>query len=41
MYFDKYDGVWIDNVSITNVTGSSVTLDVSVTSENGSISKYY
>ena len=41
VYFDKYDGVWIDNVSITNVTGSSVTLDVSVTSENGSISKYY
>ena len=24
VYFDKYDGVWIDNVSITNVTGSSV-----------------
>ena len=41
VYFDKYDGVWIDNVNITNVTGSSVTLDVSVTSENGSISKYY
>ena len=41
VYFDKYDGVWIDNVSITNVTGSSVTLDVSATSENGSISKYY
>ena len=41
VYFDKYDGVWIDNVSITNVTGSSVTLEVSATSENGSISKYY
>ena len=41
VYFDKYDGVWIDNVSITNVTGSSITLDVSATSENGSISKYY
>ena len=41
VYFDKYDGVWIDNVNITNVTGSSVTLDVSATSENGSISKYY
>ena len=41
VYFDKYDGVWIDNVSITNVTGSSVTLDVSVTSENGSITTYY
>ena len=41
VYFDKYDGVWIDNISITNVTGSSVTLEVSATSENGSISKYY
>ena len=41
VYFDKYDGIWIDNVSITNVTGSSVTLEVSATSENGSISKYY
>ena len=41
VYFDKYDGVWIDNVSITNVTGSSVTLSVSATSENGSITKYY
>ena len=41
VYFDKYDGVWIDNVSITNVTGSSVTLDVSATSENGSITTYY
>ena len=28
-------------VIITNVTGSSVTLSVSATSENGSISKYY
>ena len=41
VYFDKYDGVWIDNVSITNVTGSSITLSVDATSENGSISKYY
>ena len=41
VYFDKYDGVWIDNVSITNVTGSSVTLDVSATSENGNITTYY
>ena len=41
VYFDKYDGVWIDNVSVTNVTGSSVTLDVSATSENGSITTYY
>ena len=41
VYFDKYDEVWIDNVSITNVTGSSVTLDVSATSENGSITTYY
>ena len=41
VYFDKYDGVWIDDVSITNVTGSSVTLDVSATSENGSITTYY
>ena len=41
VYFDKYDGVWIDNVNITNVTGSSVTLSVSATSENGSITKYY
>ena len=41
MYFDKYDGVWIDNVNITNVTGSSVTLDVSATSENGNITTYY
>ena len=41
VYFDKYDGVWIDNVNITNVTGSSVTLDVSATSENGSITTYY
>ena len=41
VYFDKYDGVWIDNVVATNVTGSSVTLDVTATSENGSISNYY
>ena len=41
VYFDKYDGVWIDNVIATNITGSSVTLDVSATSENGSISNYY
>ena len=41
VYFDKYDGVWIDNVSVTNVTGSSITLDISVTSENGSITTYY
>ena len=41
VYFDKYDGVWIDNVVATNLTGSSVTLDVSATSENGSITKYY
>ena len=41
VYFDKYDGVWIDNVSVTNVTGSSVTLDVSAISENGSITTYY
>ena len=41
VYFDKYDGVWIDNVSVTNVTGSSVILDVSATSENGNITTYY
>ena len=41
VYFDKYDGVWIDNVSVTNVTGSSVTLDISATSENGNITTYY
>ena len=41
VYFDKYDGVWIDNVVATNITGSSVTLDVTATSENGSISNYY
>ena len=41
VYFDKYDGVWIDNVVATNVTGSSVTLDVSATSENGNITTYY
>ena len=41
VYFDKYDGVWIDNVVATNVTGSSITLDVSATSENGSITTYY
>ena len=41
VYFDKYDGVWIDNISVTNVTGSSVTLDISATSENGSITTYY
>ena len=41
VYFDKYDGVWIDNVSISNVTGSSVTLDISATSENGNITTYY
>ena len=41
VYFDKYDGVWIDNIVATNVTGSSVTLSVSATSENGSITKYY
>ncbi len=41
VFFDKYDGVWIDNVVVTNVTGSSVTLDVSATSENGNITTYY
>ena len=41
VYFDKYDGVWIDNVVATNVTVSSVTLDVSATSENGNITAYY
>ena len=41
VYFDKYDGVWIDNVNITNVTGSSVTLSVDATSENGNITTYY
>ena len=41
VYFDKYDGVWIDNVVATNVTGSSITLDVSATSENGNITTYY
>ena len=39
--FDKYNGVWIDNVIATNITGSSITIDISATSENGSISKYY
>ena len=37
VYFDKYEGVWIDNVIATNITGSSVTLDVTATSENGNI----
>ena len=41
VYFDKYDGVWINNVVATNITGSSITIDISATSENGSISKYY
>ena len=41
VFFDKYDGVWIGNVVVTNVTGSSVTLDVSATSENGNITTYY
>ena len=41
VYFDKYDGVWIDNVSITDVTGSSVSLNVDATSENGNIINYY
>ena len=41
VYFDKYNGVWIDNVIATNITGSSITIDISATSENGSISKYY
>ena len=41
VYFDKYDGVWIDNVVATNVTESSVTLNVDATSENGSITTYY
>ena len=41
VYFDKYDGVWIDNVIATNITGSSVTLSVDATSENGSITTYY
>ena len=41
VYFDKYDGVWINDVSVTNVTGSSVTLSVDATSENGSITTYY
>ena len=41
VYFDKYDGVWINNVIATNITGSSITIDISATSENGSISKYY
>ena len=37
VYFDKYNGVWIDNVIATNITGSSITIDISATSENGSI----
>ena len=41
VYFDKYDGVWIDNIDVTNITGSSITLNVSATSENGSIKNYY
>ncbi len=41
VYFDKYDGVWIDNIDVTNITGSSITLNVSATSENGSITTYY
>ena len=41
VYFDKYDGVWIDNVSIIDVTGSSVSLNVDATSENGNIINYY
>ncbi len=41
VYFDKYDGVWIDNVVATNVTGSSVTINVSAISENGNITTYY
>ena len=41
VYFDKYEGVWIDNVIATNITGSSVTLDVTATSENGNITTYY
>ena len=41
VYFDKYDGVWIDNIDVTNITGSSITLNVSATSENGSITNYY
>ena len=41
VYFDKYNGIWIDNVVATNITGSSITIDISATSENGSISKYY
>ena len=41
VYFDKYDGVWIDNVVATNITGNSITLDVSATSENGNITTYY
>ncbi len=41
VYFDKYDGVWINDVSVTNVTGSSVTLSVDATSENGSSPTYH
>ena len=35
VYFDKYDGVWIDNVSVTNVTGSSITLDINALNKSG------
>ena len=41
VYFDKYDGVWIDNVVATNITGSSVTLNISASSGNGNVTRYY
>ena len=41
VYFDKYSGVWIDNVDVSTITGNSITLNVNATSDNGTIIAYY
>ena len=41
VYFDKYSGVWIDNVEISEITGNKITLNVNATSDNGTITTYY
>lgn len=41
VYFDKYSGVWIDNVEVSTITGNSITLNVNATSDNGTIVAYY
>ena len=41
VYFDKYSGVWIDNVEISEITGNKITLNVNATSDNGTITTYF